>query len=72
MVSQFEDALNDGELCAGCVEATEGTPVVNNHTSSYDITTTIHSASLAGQRERERERETERGEREGEKVKMIH
>lgn len=43
---QPEDTLNDGELCAGCVQSTEGTPVIYNHSCCNDLTATIHCSSL--------------------------
>lgn len=43
---QLEDTLNDRELCAGCVQSTEGTPVIYNHSCCNDLTATIHCSSL--------------------------
>lgn len=43
---QLEDALNDRELSAGCVQPTEGTPVIYNHSCSNDFTATVYCPSL--------------------------
>ena len=50
---QPEDALNDGELSAGCVQPTEGTPVIHNHPRCNDLTATIHRPSLAKTQQQE-------------------
>lgn len=45
-VAQSEDALDDGQLCAGSVKATERTPVVDHHPRSDDITAPVHCTGL--------------------------
>lgn len=43
---QLEDTLDDGELGAGCIQPTEGTPVIDNHPCCNDLAAAIHRSSL--------------------------
>ena len=45
-VSQLEDALYDGELRAGGVQAAEADPVVDDEPSADHVTAAIHRARL--------------------------
>lgn len=45
-VAESEDALNDGQLCAGGVQAAERAPVVDHHPCRDDLTAPVYCASL--------------------------
>ena len=47
---QLEDTLHHRQLCARCVLATEGTPVVHHHPSSNYLAASVHSARLPSDR----------------------
>lgn len=47
-LTQTEHTLNDGQLCAGGVQATEGTPVVDHHPSCNDLTAPVDCSCLWG------------------------
>ena len=51
LVCQFKHTLDDGELCAGGVQATEGTPVIDYHACSQHVTASVDCASLQEQGE---------------------
>lgn len=50
---QPEDTLDDREFGAGCIQPTEGTPVIYNHACRNHLTATIHCSSLAQTKQQE-------------------
>ncbi|KAF1738575.1 hypothetical protein CRV24_000501 [Beauveria bassiana] len=54
-VAKAEDALNDGQLCGGGVEASDGQPVVDDHAGADDVAATVDGAGNEGHLEETRE-----------------
>jgi len=43
---EFENTLDTGNFCRGCVHTTKSSPIIYNHTGSDYVAASIHSSGL--------------------------